>query len=132
MKTIRADVLDNYVVVYGADDAGEPKTFVIADDSSAYAVLRDAISSASEASPRASVGGAALETEVVEEIPTRQATAPESHAHDAEPGGSWISDAAAFLGDARDIIETDERAGASWGAFMGVLRDLSAQPKGKQ
>jgi len=71
MKTIRADVLDNYVVVYGADDAGEPKTFVIADDSSAYAVLRDAISSASEASPRASVGGAALETEVVEEIPTR-------------------------------------------------------------
>jgi len=59
MKTIRADVLDNYVVVYGADDAGEPKTFVIADDSSAYAVLRDAISSASEASPRASVGGAA-------------------------------------------------------------------------
>jgi len=134
MKTLRADLSPGFVVLMVADDSGGERPHVIADDGGdAYKALRATIEGAAgDVPPRASVGRSEpLRAEVVEEIPRPQPEPePELGEDGEELGGSWIGDAARFVGDARRVIETDERAGAAWGSFLGVLRDLSADPRG--
>jgi len=134
MKTLRAELSPGFVVLMVADADGAERPHVIPDDGTgAYQTLRAAIESAAgDVSPRASVGRPEpVRAEVVEEIPPQPDPVPDHGASAMDDdGGSWIGDAAAFVGDARRVIETDERAGAAWGSFLGVLRDLSADPKG--
>ncbi|MCK4959877.1 MAG: hypothetical protein KAT00_10765 [Planctomycetes bacterium] len=127
MKTIRAQVAGSHVVIMAGDESGTETPHVIAgDDSAAYAALCAVIESAApDVPPRARVGTApAVEAEIVESFDPREEI---DDREEIDQEGTWIGDAAAFISDARSVIETDERAGAAWGSFLGVLRDLSAQ-----
>ena len=129
MKALRAQVAGDHIVIMVCNAAGEELPHVIAcDKSDAYAALCAVIDAATgDAVPRARAGSRApvVEPEIVETF--EYENSEDRDVHETPENETWIGDAAAFLSDARAVIDTDERAGAAWGSFLGVLRDLSAQ-----
>jgi len=124
MKTIRADLAASHVVIMAIDETGAERAHVIADDGGAsFSQLRAALEAAAgDVSPRASAGAPAVE--VIEEP-------IEFDDPIVEADGSWVSDAARLLGDAKTAIETDPEAGAAWAQALGFLRGMSAPRGGK-